>query len=158
VALYNLRQDVMPSGKVELSIEFKAPWKLDPHNGSAITSYLSPHLWWGFGTLDDYEVRLQCPEGYAVATSGRYDPGAGKYVAEGARMFGLFIGKGYESAEADAGDVHVRAVFTAAGRPCAELLLKAAVDVIGFYRQQFGFYPHGSRFIIWGHRICRTAS
>ncbi len=150
VALYDLPKDVRPGGEIELSIDFGTPWKLDPKNGSAITSYLSPQLWWGFGTLDDYQVRLQAPEGYAVATSGRYDPHAGKYVAEGARMFGLFIGKGYESAEADAGDVRVRAVFTAAGRPCAELLLKTAVDVIGFYRQQLGFYPHGSLSIVPG--------
>jgi len=150
VALFDLPQDVRPGGEVELSIAFAAPWKLDPHNGSAITSFLSPHLWWGFGTLDDYEVRLQVPNGYAVATSGRYDPRAGAYRAEGVRAFGLFIGKGYESAEADAGDVHVRAVFTAAGRPCAELLLKTAVDVIGFYRQQFGFYPQRSLSIVPG--------
>ncbi len=150
VALYDLPREARPGDAIELSIDFGAPWKLDAKNGSAITSYLSPHLWWGFGTLDDYEVCLHVPEGYAVATSGRYDPRAGKYRAESTRMFGLFIGKGYESAEADAGDVHVRAVFTAAGRPCAELLLKTAVDVIGFYRQQFGFYPHRSLSIVPG--------
>jgi tetratricopeptide (TPR) repeat protein len=65
-------------------------------------------------------------------------------------MFGLYVGKGYESAEADAGDVHVRAVFTPAGRPCAELLMKTAVDVIGFYRERFGFYPQRSLSIVPG--------
>lgn len=150
IALYDLPQDARPGGEVELSIDFGAPWKVDPHNGSAVTSFLSPHLWWGFGTLDDYEVRFQVPDGYAVATSGLYDPRAGAYRAEGVRMFGLFIGKGYESAEADAGDVHVRALFSAASRPCAELLLKTAVDVIRFYRQQFGFYPHRSLSIVPG--------
>lgn len=150
IALYDLPQDVRPGGEVELSIDFGAPWKVDPHNGSAVTSFLSPHLWWGFGTLDDYEVRFQVPDGYAVATSGLYDPRAGAYRAEGVRMFGLFIGKGYESAEADAGDVHVRALFSAASRPCAELLLKTAVDVIGFYRRQFGFHPHRSLSIVPG--------
>ena len=150
VGLYDLPRDVRPGGELKLSIDFGASWKLDPKKGSAITSNLSPHLWWGFGTHDDYEVRLQVPEGYTAATSGRYDLRTGKYLAEGARAFGLFIGKGYESAEADSGDVHVRAVFTAAGRPCAELLLKTAVDVIGFYRQQFGFYPHRSLAIVPG--------
>jgi tetratricopeptide (TPR) repeat protein len=150
VALFDLPQDLRPGGEVTLTIDFGAAWKLDAKKGSAITSYLSPHLWWGFGTLDDYEVRLHVPEGYAAATSGRYDTRTGTYRAESARGFGLFIGKGYESAEADAGDVHVRAVFTAAGRPCAELLVKTAVDVIGFYRQQFGFYPHASLSIVPG--------
>jgi tetratricopeptide (TPR) repeat protein len=150
VALYDLPRDVKPGAEIELSIDFGASWKLDAKNRSAITSYLSPHLWWGFGTLDDYEVRLQVPEGYAVATSGRYDPRTGRYVGQGVRAFGLFIGQGYESAEADAGDVHVRAAFTAAGRPCAEFLLKTAIDVIGFYRQEFGFYPHRSLSIVPG--------
>jgi tetratricopeptide (TPR) repeat protein len=150
VALFDLPRDVEPGDEVELSVDFGAPWKLDPRNGSAVTSFLSPRLWWGFGTLDDYEVRVHAPDGYTVATSGRYDSRAGAYRAEGVRIFGLFVGKGYESAEADAGDVRIRAVFTAAGRPCAELLLKTAIDVIGFYRERFGFYPQRSLAIVPG--------
>ena len=150
VALFDLPADIPPGGEVELSVSFRASMKLDPKTGSAITSFMSPRLWWGFGTLDDYEVRFQAPDGYAVGASGRLDSSSGEYRAEGARVFGLFIGKGYETAEADAGDVHVRAVFTAAGRPCAELLLRTAVDVIGFYRQQFGFYPQSSLTIVPG--------
>jgi hypothetical protein len=102
------------------------------------------------GTLDDYEVGFHAPDGYAVGTSGRFDPGSGEYRAERVAEFGLFIGKGYESAEADAGDVHVRAVFTPAGRPCAELLLRTAIDVVGFYRERFGFYPQRSLTIVPG--------
>ncbi len=150
VALFDLPRDVPPGGELELAVEFGAPWKLNPKTSSAITSFLSPRLWWGFGTLDDYEVRLQAPDGYTVATSGRYDPAARAYRAEGVRVFGLFVGQGYESAEADAGDVRVRAVFTKAGRPCAELLLKTAVDVIAFYRERFGSYPHRSLAIVPG--------
>jgi hypothetical protein len=62
----------------------------------------------------------------------------------------LFVGKGYEGEEADSGDVHIRAVFTPAGRACAKLLVKTAADVIAFYRQQFGFYPHRSLTIVPG--------
>ena len=150
VALFDLPQDLQPGSQLELSVEFGASWQLNAKTASAITSFLSPRLWWGFGTLDDYEVRLQVPQGYAAATSGRYDPAAGVYRADGARVFGLFVGKDYESAEADAGDVRVRAVFTKAGRPCAELLLKTAVDAIGFYRERFGLYPQQSLSIVPG--------
>ncbi len=150
LALFDLPHPVAPGGQLELEVEFGGPFTLDPHTGNELAASLSPRLWWGFGTLDDYEVRLQVPDGYTVATSGRYDSRAGVYKGEGIREFGLFIGKGYESAEADAGDVRVRAIFTAKGRPCAELLLKTAVDVIGFYRQQFGFYPHRSLSIVPG--------
>jgi tetratricopeptide (TPR) repeat protein len=147
--LFDLPRDLEPGSEVELVIEFGAAWKLNAQ-GNAITSYLSPRLWWGFGTLDEYEVRVKAPEGYAVGTSGRYDPAAGMYRAERARAFGLFVGKGHDTVEADAGGVQVRAVFTPQGRPCAELLLKTAVDAIGFYRERFGMYPHRSLTIVPG--------
>lgn len=150
VALFDLPREVQPGGQVELAVEFGASWRLDQRTESAIVSFVCPQLWWGFGTLDDYEVRLQVPEGFAVATSGRYDAGTGVHRGTGLRTFGLFIGKGYESAEADAGDVRVRAVFTREGRPCAELLLKSAVDVIDFYRQRFGMFPQRSLAIVPG--------
>jgi hypothetical protein len=150
IPLFDLPSEVAPGGDVNLEVEFGASWKLNSKTGNAITSFVSPRLWWGFGNLDDYQVRLRVPDGYAVGTSGRYDPGSGAYRAGNIGAFGLFIGKGYESAEAEAGDVHVRAVFTAAGRPCAELLLKTAADVIAFYRQQFGFYPQRSLTIVPG--------
>jgi len=149
-ALFDLPADLPPGGEIELAIDFRAPMKLNPKNGSAITSYLNPLLWWRFGTLDDYEVHLQIPDGYAAGTSGRFDAQSGTYRGEKIRAFGLFVGKGYETAEADAGDVHVRAVFTAKGRTCAELVMKTALDVIGFYRQQFGVYPHRSLTIVPG--------
>jgi tetratricopeptide (TPR) repeat protein len=158
IALFDLPNDVAPGTEIELLIDFGARWKLDPHSASAITSFVSPHLWWGIGTLDDYEVRLQVPDGYGVATSGRYDPRTRRYRGEGLRAFGLFIGKGYESEEADAGDVHIRAMFRAADRPRVELLLTTAVDVVGFYRQQFGFYPQRSLSIVPGTGAYPAAS
>ena len=42
------------------------------------------------------------------------------------------------------------APYSQQGRPCAELLLKTAVDVIGFYRERFGSYPHRSLAIVPG--------
>lgn len=150
VALFDLPADIAPGGKIELAVDFGAGLKLNEKTGAAITSFLNPRIWWGFGTPDDYEVKVRAPEGYAIATSGRFDPGIGAYRAEGIRAFGLFIGKGYKSAEADVGDVHVRVVFTPKGQPCAELLLKTAVDAIGFYRQRFGLYPQRSLAIVPG--------
>ncbi len=85
VALFDLPRDIPPGGQIELSVEFGAAWKLDQRTGSAVASFLSPRLWWGFGTLDDYDVRLHVPEGYAVGTSGRYDPAAGLYRGAGLR-------------------------------------------------------------------------
>jgi len=150
ITLFDLPQDLAPGVEIALSVTFGAAWKLGPKTGNAITSYVVPQLYWGFGTLDDYQVQLTAPDGYAWAASGRYDPEKRAYIANGARAFGAFLGKGYQSAEADAGGVQIRAVFTAAGRPCAELLLKTAVDVIAFYRERFGVYPHRSLSIVPG--------
>ena len=102
------------------------------------------------GSTTTTEVALRPPGAIRVASSGRLDPATGRHVAVGARSFGLFIGKGYDVAEADAGGVLVRALFTPAGRPCAELLLRTAVDAIGFYRGRFGFYPQAQLSIVPG--------
>jgi tetratricopeptide (TPR) repeat protein len=150
VTLVDLPQDLASGAEIALSVTFGAAWKLGSKTGNAIASSAVPQLWWGFGTLDDYQVQLAAPDGYAWAASGRYDPEKRAYLVNGARSFGAFLGKGYQSAEADAGGVQVRAVFTAAGRPCAELLLKTAVDAIGFYRERFGVYPHRSLSIVPG--------
>src|SRR5262249_15787202 len=94
--LFDLPADIPPGGEPDLAIEVSAPWGLNAKTASAITSFLSPQLWWGFGTLDDYEVKLRVPEGYAVGTSGRFDAAHGVWRADRVRVFGLFIGKGYE--------------------------------------------------------------
>jgi hypothetical protein len=147
--LFELPADLASGSDVKLVVQFAASWPLNA-TGTAITSFITPRLWWGFGTLDDYEVRLSAPEGYVWAASGRYDPEKRAYVNDRARAFGAFLGKGYESAEADAGNVKVRAIFTPQGRPCAELLLTTATDVINFYRERFGMYPHRSLTIVPG--------
>jgi hypothetical protein len=75
--LFHLPQPLPPGGDIELAVEFAANWPLDSRRSSAVTSFLSPKLWWGFGTHDDYEVELRVPDGYAFATSGRLDPATG---------------------------------------------------------------------------------
>ena len=148
--LLDLPADLAPGAEASLAVSFGASWKLDAKTGSAITSYITPRLWWGSGTLSEYEVRLIATAGYVWGASGRFDPAKGVFVAERARAFGAFLGKGYESVESETAGVQVRAVFTPKGRPCAELLLKTAADVIAFYRERFGVYPHRSLTIVPG--------
>lgn len=149
-SLFDLPADLAPGAELTLSVRFGASWKLNPTTNNAITSTVTPRLWWGQGTLDEYEVRLSAPDGYVWGASGRYDPAKRAYIAERARAFGAFLGQGYESAEASAAGVQVRAVFTPQGRPCAELLLKTAVSAIEFYHRRFGFYPQRSLTIVPG--------
>ncbi len=100
--LFDLPADIAPGAEVVLSIRFQAMSTLNA-SGAAISSFITPRLWWGQETLDEYEVRLNAPDGYVWAASGRYDPAKRAYVAERARAFGAFLGKGHESAESDGG-------------------------------------------------------
>jgi hypothetical protein len=63
VALFDLPRDLVPGAEIVLEVAFGASWTLDPETESAITSSVVPKLWWGFGTLDDYEVRVAAPDG-----------------------------------------------------------------------------------------------
>jgi tetratricopeptide (TPR) repeat protein len=141
LAVFALPQDLPPGKEAEIAVDYRAAWPLDERTKSAITSTLNPRLWWDSHTHDGYDVRVRVPDGYAVATSGRLDPGTGTYKAGDVRAFGLFVGRGYETAEADADGVQVRAVFTPKARACAELLVGTAVDAVSFYRERYGFYP-----------------
>lgn len=59
--LFDLPQPLRPGSDIELAVAFDADWPLDSRRSSRITSFLSPKLWWGFGTHDDYEVELRVP-------------------------------------------------------------------------------------------------
>ena len=109
-----------------------------------------PYLWWGFDTKDDYDVRIDISKDYLVATSARLNHETGRYQTQGVRSFGLFLGRGFQSLEAQAGDVKVSCIFAPDGRECARLLLDTAVDVINFYQEHFGFYPTRDLAIIPG--------
>ena len=60
------------------------------------------------------------------------------------------MGKNHKVSEATTKDVLVQVVFTPEGRECAHLLLCTAVEVIDFYYERFGFYPHSVLSIIPG--------
>ncbi len=117
----------------------------------AITGWY-PRLWWGFETYDGYEVKVDLPSDseYMLEASGRFEEDTGYYQIDGARSFGLFLAQGMKQAEAKAGEVLVRSLYTPKAEACAKLLLTTAVDVINFYRKRFGFYPFQSLTIVPG--------
>jgi beta-lactamase regulating signal transducer with metallopeptidase domain/tetratricopeptide (TPR) repeat protein len=143
-------EPILPGKSADLQIKFNilAPAYKDVDKIAVGRWY--PHLWRGFETHDDYKVKLSVPEEYVVVTSGFLNKKTGYYHAEDVRSFGLFLGKGFDSIDANAKNVNIRCIFTPNSRKCAELLLKTAVDVINFYRQRFGFYPSKCLTIIPG--------
>ncbi len=149
--LLQLPEPLKPGASLELMLEFSNAYKgdFDPARGVLLQAWY-PKLWWGFGTHDDYAVRMKVPAGWGVVTSGVFDSGvwAGKDIRDFAAM--ILNEKQYSVEHAQVGDVQVAAVHTAGGAKCAQLVLQTAVDAIGFYRDRFGFYPQKSLTIIPG--------
>ncbi|MHC4120727.1 MAG: hypothetical protein ACYSWO_24815 [Planctomycetota bacterium] len=147
---FTLAEPIGPGESLTLEVEFSLVPFLpgDSNNIGPVTDW--PRLWWGVDTHDDYQVKLDVPDGYAVATSGRFDRQTGCYHAEAIRSFGFFLGKGYKVLEDQAQDVAVRCLYRLEDRKCAELLQETAIDVINFYREWLGFYPYRILTIIPG--------
>ncbi|MCK4752256.1 MAG: hypothetical protein KAS75_02340 [Planctomycetes bacterium] len=135
-------------GILEISFSFQNT-SLVNINREPITGWY-PRLWWGFETHDDFEVKVKASPEYLIGASGVLDKRTGYYRANGVRSFGLFIGKDFKSLEANAGDVTIRCLYSPKGEKCAQLVMSTAVDVVNYYRERFGFYPHSSLTIIPG--------
>jgi hypothetical protein len=149
--LLQLPELLKPGAELTLKMEFSNTYRsdFDPAGGVLLQAW-HPRLRWGFGTHDDYAVRMTVPPGWGVATSGVLDPASGIWTGKDIRDFAaiIFNEKQYSVQHAQASDVQVTVIHTAAGARCAQLLLKTAVEAIDFYRGRFGFYPHRSLTII----------
>lgn len=151
--LLQLSEPLRPGAEIELKIEFSNSYESEFGKERAqLWQNWYPQLWWGFGTQDDYAVRIRVPEGWGVVTSGTQDSKSGIWNGKDIRNFGVWIfdEKQYVAERAEVSNVQVAAVHTAAGAKCAQLILKTAVDVVRFYRERFGFYPQQSLTIIPG--------
>ncbi|MHC4709974.1 MAG: gluzincin family metallopeptidase [Planctomycetota bacterium] len=148
--LLELPAPLPPGQLIELELEFVEKFGISEDQAGASLTDWHPRLWWGYPTHDDYDVDVQMPPGWALATSGRLDEKSGRWRATGVRSFGLFVGEGLEIAEGRSGPVAIRCFHTPAAEPCARLLLETAVDAVTYYRDHFGMYPHASLSIIPG--------
>ena len=148
--LIELAQAVDPGDEGSLLVKFRARSPQFANADKLVLPRWHPRIDWGKNTHSDFQVKLDVPSEYTLATSGVLDEASGSYRAQGVRSFGLFLGKGLDAMETQAGDVSVRCVFPPQGRECAELLLEAATDAIGFYQERLGFYPAACLTIIPG--------
>lgn len=62
--LLQLPEPLAPRAELELKIEFRNSYKdeFDTKHGLLLQGWYS-QLWWGFGTQDDYVVRITVPQG-----------------------------------------------------------------------------------------------
>lgn len=152
ITVIELSEAIVHNEEINIEVKFSAslPGAIDV-DILPLTGWY-PRLWWGFETHDDFDVKLNVPKIYKIATSGVFDSKSGYYHANRIRSFGLILLKDKEVdvIEAKAEDVVVNCYYRPKGKKCAELLLDTAADVINFYRERFGFYPNSSLTIIPG--------
>jgi hypothetical protein len=148
--LLALPKPIGPGGKVRLDVRFTT--KSAVNNGQIHLGLWYPRLWWGgLPVRDSFKVKLDAPPGYAVAASGRLDPGSGAYENDCVTShFGIFLSKEMRMERREAEGVRITALFTEKGRNCALFCLQAAADIILFYKKWLGFYPHESLYILPG--------
>gem|GEM_PF-385540 len=147
---FELPEPLQSGEQMELVVSFSGTHSIERSQIKFRLTGWHPRLFWGFPTHDDFDVRIDAPDEYAVATSGRLDSQTGYYHARDVRLFGLFLGKDMQTFESEVDGVLIRCPYTNESRECAGLLMETAEDVIAYYRDRFGFYPSGSLTIIPG--------
>jgi len=116
-----------------------------------VTSRFSPCLWWdGLSGQDSYSVKLDMPQGYTLAASGRLNPKTGRYENTGARTFGIFLGKNMKAESRDVDGVMVTTAATEKGAQAAAICLDTAAGVIKYAKSWLGFYAFSFLTIIPG--------
>jgi len=148
--LVALPEPLRPGVKTVIEVRFTHRTALN--NGQAHLGVWYPRLWWdGLRTRDSFKVKLAVPAGFAVAASGRLDGASGAYENDCVTShFGVFLSNVLKAERREAAGVELTALFTEKGRACALFCLDAAADIVSFYKEWLGFYPHPSLVILPG--------
>ena len=148
--LLALPEPVAPGAALKVEIRFAS--RAAVNNGQVHFGLWYPRLWGeGRPVRDSFRVRLATPPGFVAAASGRLDPASGAYINECVTThFGLFLSNTMRVERRQAGGVEISALFTEKGRDCALFCLAAAADIIPFYKEWLGSYPHDSLVILPG--------
>ncbi len=148
--LLALPEPVGPGERVRLDIRFSH--RAAVTNGRIHLGQWYPRLWReGRAAKDSFRVRLSYPAGFAVAASGRLDPATGEYVNDCVTShFGIFLSDAMAVERREAGGVEISALFSEKERAGALFCLAAAADIVPFYKDWLGRYPHRSLVILPG--------
>ena len=139
---FRLPKPLRPGKKIEIAVAFKQTVEFSPKAREFNRTRWYPRLWWdGLPLHDAYSVKLDIPEGFALAASGRLNPKTGRYESDGVRTFGIYLGKDMKTESREVDGVLVTAVSTEKGAKCAAVCLETAADVIRFHEEWLGFYP-----------------
>jgi len=149
--LFQLSDPLDPGSKVEFDITFRKKFKFSEKYTEFKTARWYPRLWWdGLPVHDSFSVKLDIPEGFALAISGRLNETTGRYEIEGAKTFGIYLGKNQKTESREVEGILITTLFTEKGAKCAAVCMDTAVDVIKFYKKWLGLYPFRFLYIIPG--------
>ena len=150
---YRLAEPLKPGGQIQFDITFKKTFEVDEDNTAFGTTYWHPRIWWdGLPVHDSFSVKLDKPEGWALAISGRLNENTGCYEIDGAKSFGIHLAKDQKTETRDIDGIQVTTLFTEKGAKAAAVCLDTAVDAIKYYKDWLGFYPFEFLYIIPGGR------
>jgi tetratricopeptide (TPR) repeat protein len=139
---FRLPKPLKPGKKIEMAVTFTKPVEFTSKDREFKETRWYPRLWWdGRPHHDAYSVKLDIPKGFAMAASGRLNPKTGRHENDGAKTFGIYLGKDMKTESREVDGVLVTTVATEKGAECAAISLETAVDVIRFCREWLGFYP-----------------
>lgn len=149
-ALYALDGPVERGQSMTLKFTFSYTGYCLPENGDVRFSRWFPRLWWdGLPAHESYRIKVDHPDGYALAVSGVQDE-SGWWSLENANGCGLFLGKGMSWLRKESRGVKIAVPFREDQKTGARFCLDVAVDAVDFYVDWLGFYPQGSlTFIPW---------
>jgi tetratricopeptide (TPR) repeat protein len=148
---YRLPEPLKPRGQIQLDISFKNTFDIDADSTTFGRTFWYPRIWWdGLPVHDSFSVKLDIPEGWELAISGRLNQNTGRYDIDGAKSFGIHLAKDQKSETREVDGIQATALFTEKGKKAALVCLDTAVDAIKYYKDWLGFYPHEFLYIIPG--------
>lgn len=148
--IYSLKSPIKSGKEIQLKIEFSSS-ELIRNTDEILLDNWYPRLSWdGIDTFDSYKIKLDIPDEFVHAISGKLNKKTGFYENNGVRSCGIYLRKGLITKQKEIEDVLITSLFTKDGSECAKLCLSTAIDVVKFYKDWFGFYPFEFLYIIPG--------
>ena len=121
---YALPKPLKKNAGIRLDIVYRYGFQSDPEK--IALGRMNPRLWWdNLPVRDTYRVKLDVPDGYAAATSGRLNEKTGYYENDSVTTeFTAVLFQKLQTAAVEEEGVLIQAFFTPEGEKCARLCLE----------------------------------
>jgi hypothetical protein len=92
---YPLPEPLTPGKRLRLEVAFRKAVEFSAEDTELGNTHWYPRLWWdGLPLHDSFSVKIDLPEGFALAASGRLNAKTGRYENKGARTSASISGRG----------------------------------------------------------------